>query len=75
MQFRNTRCGKKTKHNPISKAVCAWKSRSYNPMKTINRKYRIVEMDGKASPPYSKNIKTLSPKRQYIPHTVPTSLL
>jgi hypothetical protein len=74
MQFRNTKREKKTEHNPIQKAVCTWKSRSYNSMKTINRKDRIVEMDNKASPPYSNTIKTLSSKRQYKPHTVPTYL-
>jgi heme/copper-type cytochrome/quinol oxidase subunit 1 len=72
LETRNVK--KKTKHNPIQKAVCTWKSRSYNSMKTINRKTRIVEMDSKASPPYSNTIKTLSSKRQYILHTILTYL-
>ena len=48
-------------HNSISKAVCAWISRSYNSMKTINRKDHIVEMDGKACAPYPHTIKLLKP--------------
>ena len=46
-----------------------------NSMKTINRKDRIVEMDGKAFQLYPDNIKSLSSKRQNVPHTIPTPFL
>jgi len=46
-----------------------------NSMKTINRKDRIVEVDGKAFQLYPNNIKSLSSKRQYVPHTIPTPFL